>query len=120
MFGFRCVLRPTAPPERSFAPLTLAAGSLARASAPVGDETYHVFMNLHPYTKSDLDAIVDGLKRVEDFDYPYEFIVRSGRAVIIPAYSGTLERGPTVLRLPAAEVTFVPSLPRSLRHFSSR
>ena len=46
-------------------------------------------------------TITDGLKRVEDFDYPYEFIVRSGRAVIIPAYSGTLERGPSVYRLPA-------------------
>jgi dienelactone hydrolase len=157
MFGFRCVQRPTAPPERSFAPLTLGAhrGTPARASAPVGDETYKVFLNLHAYAKSDLDArvervdqspqywrrematfraaygderviahlflpkntpppyqvvaimggstITDGLKRVEDFDYPYEFIVRSGRAVIIPAYSGTLERGPSVFELPAVQ-----------------
>jgi hypothetical protein len=40
-------------------------------------------------------TITDVLKRVEDLDYPYEFIVRGGRAVLIPAYSGTLERGPT-------------------------
>jgi Uncharacterized conserved protein len=147
-FGFRCVRRPTAPPESSFAPLTLRARTLARAIAPVGDETYNVFLNLHAYTKSDLDArvervdespqywrretvtfrsaygnerviahlflpknapppyqvvaimggatIMDGTKRVEDFEYPYEFLLRSGRAVIIPAYSGTLERGPSV------------------------
>ena len=109
-----------------------------------------MFLNLHAYTKSDLDArvervdqspqywrretatfraayanerviahlflpkntpppyqvvaimggsgITDVIRRVEDFDYPYEFIVRSGRAVIIPAYSGTLERGPSARR----------------------
>jgi hypothetical protein len=154
-FGFRCVRRPTAPPESSFAPLTLVNGGLARTSAPVGDETYKVFLNLHAYPKSDLDArvervdesprywrretvtfraaygnervmahlflprdttppyqivaimggstIMDTLKRVEDFDYPFEFIVRSGRAVLIPAYSGTLERGPTPLLLPAVQ-----------------
>jgi len=154
-FGFRCVRRPTAPPESSFAPLTLRARTLARAIAPVGDETYNVFLNLHAYTKSDLDARVErvdesppywrretvtfraaygnerviahlflprnapppyqvvaimggatityGTKRVEDFEYPYEFLLRSGRAVIIPAYSGTLERGPSVYRLPAVQ-----------------
>jgi dienelactone hydrolase len=154
-FGFRCVQRPTAPPERSFAPLKVGADRLARASAPVGDETYKVFVHLHAYAKSDLDAkvervdqspqywrretatfraaygnerviahlflpkntpppyqvvaimggstIMDGLKRVEDFDYPYEFIVRSGRAVIIPAFSGTLERGPSSVSLPAVQ-----------------
>ena len=34
-------------------------------------------------------------KRVQDFEYPYEFILRSGRAVVIPVFSGTLERGPS-------------------------
>ena len=48
-------------------------------------------------------TIADGIKRVEDFDYPYEFLVRSGRAVIIPAYSGTLERGPSDDDLPAVQ-----------------
>ena len=151
-FGFRCVRRPTAPPEQSFAPLTLTSSRLARAEAPVGDETYRVFLNLHAYTKSDLEArlervddssphwrretvtlraaygserviahlflpkdtpapfqivaimggstIADSIRRIEDFEYPFEFIVRSGRAVVIPAYSGTLERGPTRYRLP--------------------
>jgi len=42
-------------------------------------------------------------KRVEDFGFPYEFLIRSGRAVIIPAYWGTLERGPSDLLLPANE-----------------
>jgi formylglycine-generating enzyme required for sulfatase activity/tRNA A-37 threonylcarbamoyl transferase component Bud32/dienelactone hydrolase len=150
-FGFRCVRRPTAPPDESFAPLTL---STARAitTAPASDETYRVFVNLHAYTKSDLEAriervdgsspywrretvtfraaygnerviahlflpmdtpppyqivaimggstITDAIRRIEDYDYPFEFIVRSGRAVVIPAYSGTLERGPTPYRLP--------------------
>jgi dienelactone hydrolase len=39
-------------------------------------------------------------KRVEDISFPYEFLIRSGRAVMIPAYSGTLERGPSDLRPP--------------------
>jgi hypothetical protein len=46
-------------------------------------------------------TIQDTIKRIEDFDYPYEFILRSGRAVLIPAYSGTLERGPSPYVLPA-------------------
>ena len=147
-FGFRCVRRPTPPPESSFAPLTRAARSLARESSPVGDETYQVFVNLYRYARSALDARVERVdqsppywrretvtfrtaygnerviahlflpkntpppyqvvailggngietwKRVEDFDFPYEFIVRSGRAVIIPAVSGTLERGPSAI-----------------------
>jgi dienelactone hydrolase len=48
-------------------------------------------------------GITDAIKRVEDFEYPYEFLVRSGRAVIIPAYSGTLERGPSDDDLPAVQ-----------------
>ena len=46
---------------------------------------------------------MDALKRVEDFDYPYEFIIRSGRAVVIPAFYGTLERGPTRFALPPSQ-----------------
>jgi dienelactone hydrolase len=42
-------------------------------------------------------------KRVEDFGFPYEFLILSGRAVMIPAYAGTLERGPSDLRLPPQE-----------------
>ena len=151
-FGFRCVRRPTAPPDQSFAPRTLVASRPARTAPPVGDETYRVFVSLHRYTKSDLDARVErvdasspymqremvtlraaygnerviahlflprntpppyqivaimggatiatAIRRIEDFDYPFEFLVRSGRAVVIPAYSGTLERGPSTFPLP--------------------
>ena len=35
------------------------------------------------------------IRRIEDLQLPYEFVVRSGRALIIPAYSGSLERGPS-------------------------
>ncbi len=154
-FGFRCVRRPTAPAEASFAPLALAVGGPARKVPPVDDETYRLFANLHVYTKSNLDArvervdqsphwrretttfraayaservvahlflprdrpppyqvvammggstITDAIRRIEEFDYPFEFIVRSGRAVVIPAYSGTLERGPSPYRLPQNQV----------------
>jgi formylglycine-generating enzyme required for sulfatase activity/dienelactone hydrolase len=43
--------------------------------------------------------------RVEDFGYPFEFLIRSGRAVMIPAFWGTLERGPSEFLLPANEET---------------
>jgi dienelactone hydrolase/predicted Ser/Thr protein kinase len=45
-------------------------------------------------------TIMDALKRIDEFDYPYEFIIRSGRAVVIPVFFGTLERGPTSFILP--------------------
>jgi hypothetical protein len=46
-------------------------------------------------------TVIDTIRRIEDLEYyPYQFIVRSGRAVMIPAYSGTLERGPTPGILP--------------------
>jgi dienelactone hydrolase len=48
-------------------------------------------------------TIMNVLRRVEDFDYPFEFIVRSGRAVVIPALSGTLERGPSSTDLPPSQ-----------------
>ena len=48
-------------------------------------------------------TIMDALKRIEEFDYPYEFIIRSGRAVVIPAFFGTLERGPTAFILPPSQ-----------------
>jgi formylglycine-generating enzyme required for sulfatase activity/dienelactone hydrolase len=41
--------------------------------------------------------------RVEDFGFPYEFLIRSGRAVMIPAFWGTLERGPSPLDPPENE-----------------
>jgi dienelactone hydrolase len=42
-------------------------------------------------------------RRIEDFGFPYEFLIRSGRAVMIPAFWGTLDRGPSALVLPANE-----------------
>ncbi|MGE0122046.1 MAG: protein kinase [Vicinamibacterales bacterium] len=61
----------------------------------------HVFLPRHvppPYPAVVVlggSTVSDVIRRVEDFDYPFEFIVRSGRAAVIPALSGTLERGPT-------------------------
>ena len=40
------------------------------------------------------------LRRVEDLGGPYQFLLRAGRAVLIPALSGTLERGPSPFILP--------------------
>jgi len=69
----------------------------------------HVFLPRHtspPYQMVLViggSTITDTLRRVEDFDYPFEFIVRSGRVVVIPALSGTLERGPSRFVLPASQ-----------------
>jgi hypothetical protein len=43
------------------------------------------------------------IKRIEDLQLPFEFVVRSGRALMIPAYSGSLERGPSPLNLPPGQ-----------------
>jgi dienelactone hydrolase len=48
-------------------------------------------------------TITSTIKRIDDFNYPFEFIVRSGRAVVIPALSGTLERGPSPPILPTSQ-----------------
>ena len=48
-------------------------------------------------------AGIVAIKRIEDLQLPFEFVVRSGRALIIPAYSGTLERGPSPVRLPPGQ-----------------
>jgi dienelactone hydrolase len=48
-------------------------------------------------------TIMNALRSVEEFEYPFEFIVRSGRAAVIPALSGTLERGPSPPRLPPGQ-----------------
>jgi dienelactone hydrolase len=46
---------------------------------------------------------IESARRIEDFPFPYEFLIRSGRAVMIPAFWGTLERGPSAFILPANE-----------------
>jgi eukaryotic-like serine/threonine-protein kinase len=50
-------------------------------------------------------ADVMSAKHMENlqYGYPYEFLIRSGRAVMIPAYWGTLERGPSEWLLPDQE-----------------
>jgi len=48
-------------------------------------------------------TIMNTLRSVEDFDYPFEFIVRSGRVAVIPVLSGTLERGPSRTSLPPGQ-----------------
>ena len=65
------------------------------------------------------------ITRIEDLRLPYEFVVRSGRALIIPAYSGTLERGrsellpPPVLRRERA-LQWSKDLGRSLDYLETR
>jgi formylglycine-generating enzyme required for sulfatase activity/dienelactone hydrolase/predicted Ser/Thr protein kinase len=70
-------------------------------------------------------TIMDALKRIEDFDYPFEFIIRSGRAVVIPAFFGTLERGPTAFILPPTQqrdraLKFSMDLGRTIDYLESR
>src|SRR5438105_12799552 len=60
----------------------------------------HLFLPKNAVPPYEVIAVLGGsfildAKRVEDFGFPYEFLIRSGRAVIIPAYWGTLERGPS-------------------------
>jgi formylglycine-generating enzyme required for sulfatase activity len=150
-FGFRCVRRLSPAPAETLEAVTLGRAFHQRG-APVDDQTFRRFLDLHAYEKSNLDAklervdtssrywrretvtfqasysnerviahlflptnaappyqtvaffggsgVLDTFRRIEDMDYPYQFILRSGRAVVVPAYSGTLERGPTPFRLP--------------------
>jgi len=56
---------------------------------------------------------------------PYQFIVRSGRAVMVPAYIGTLERGPTPLVQSADQfrdhaLKYFKDLGRSLDYLETR
>ena len=50
-------------------------------------------------------ADIMSAKHMEDlqYGYPYEFLIRTGRAVMIPAYWGTLERGPSEWFLPSQQ-----------------
>lgn len=150
--GFRLVQRVTPPPDETLGPVSVGASDTAR-SAPVDDQTFHLFLRLHAYDKTELDSKVErvvelpdwrretvtfraaygterviahlflprhatppyqivaffghsgiaAIKRIEDLQLPFEFVVRSGRALIIPAYSGTLERGPSPVRPPPGQ-----------------
>jgi len=60
----------------------------------------HVFLPKNSEPPYQVVAVFGGInvldtKRVEDFEFPYEFLLRSGRAVVFPVFSGTLERGPS-------------------------
>jgi dienelactone hydrolase len=46
---------------------------------------------------------INRITRVEDYMFPYQFLIRSGRAVVIPAFWGTLERGPSPSSLPEVD-----------------
>jgi hypothetical protein len=150
--GFRLVQRVTAPPAQTFGPVKAGPSDAARGR-PVDDKTYQVFLRLHTYDNTDLDAKVERvvempqwrrelvtfraaygaervmahlflpnnavppyqvvaffghsgiltIKRIEDLQLPFEFVVRSGRALMIPAYSGSLERGPSPINLPPSQ-----------------
>ena len=70
-------------------------------------------------------AGIFGITSIEDLQLPYEFVVRSGRALIIPAYSGSLERGPTPFVLPPAQtrdraVKWSMDLGRSIDYLQTR
>ncbi len=64
-------------------------------------------------------------KSIDDLQLPYEFIVRSGRALMIPAYSGSLERGPSVNFPPVSQardraVKWSMDLARSIDYLETR
>ena len=91
----------------------------------------HVFLPKNarpPYSAVVLmggSTIMDALKRIEEFDYPFEFILRSGRAVVIPVFFGTLERGPTPFVLPPSQqrdraLRFSMDLGRTLDYLETR
>ena len=46
---------------------------------------------------------INQVTSIDRFRFPFEFRVQSGRAVVIPAYAGTLERGPSIYPMPAIE-----------------
>ena len=150
-FGFRCVRRVSPPPDEAFASFARSTSTTLLRDPPVDDATYHRFLDIHAYDKTDLESRVERVddtspdwrretlsfraaygnervtahlllpkhsgppyqivvligsaniheqRRVEDLGGPYPFLVRAGRAVLIPAFSGTLERGPSPFRLP--------------------
>jgi len=60
----------------------------------------HLFLPKNSVPPFQVVAVFGGINvldtnRVQDFQFPYEFLLRAGRAVIFPVFSGTLERGPS-------------------------
>jgi eukaryotic-like serine/threonine-protein kinase len=65
----------------------------------------HLFLPKNSTPPYQLVAVFGGSNvfyttRMQDFQFPYEFLLRSGRAVVFPVFSGTLERGPSPFILP--------------------
>lgn len=65
----------------------------------------HLFLPRNSAPPYQVVAVFGGVnvfytKRVQDFQMPYEFLLRTGRAVVFPVFSGTLERGPSPIVLP--------------------
>lgn len=173
--GFRTIKRIDPPPAGVFDPVPRVKRVLPE---PASDTEYQVFLRLHRYDPSPLDArperrddgsspywsretvsfraaygtervlahvylpkdgrppyqvvivlggstIMNALRSVEDFDYPFEFIVRSGRAAVIPVLSGTLERGPSPPGLPRGQereraLRWAMDLGRTLEYLDTR
>src|SRR6185436_20685561 len=68
---------------------------------------------------------IHSVPRIEDLDGPYQFLLRAGRAVIVPVFSGTLERGPSPMFLPPNQermraLKWSVELGRSLDYLESR
>jgi len=52
---------------------------------------------------------------VQDFQFPYEFLLRAGRAVVLPVFSGTLERGPSPAKMaPKQQVEMLLRWPKDM------
>ncbi len=60
----------------------------------------HLFLPRNSVPPYQVVAVFGGINvldttRIQDFQFPYEFLIRAGRAVVFPVFSGTLERGPS-------------------------
>ena len=59
-------------------------------------------------------------RTLQELHDPFEFIVRSGRALILPAYKGTLERGPMPDQAREAMLEWSKDLGRSIDYLETR
>lgn len=59
-------------------------------------------------------------RSVSELHDPFEFIVRSGRALVLPAYKGTLERGPMPDQVREAMLEWSKDLGRTIDYLETR
>lgn len=59
-------------------------------------------------------------RSVSELHDPFEFIVRSGRALVLPAYKGTLERGPMPVQVREAMLEWSKDLGRTIDYLETR